>query len=55
MDRQKAALIDALSRLGCVQCRFFDIEAATEKPTLEDIDKIYLELLRFTDNNDKVF
>ncbi|KAG8330127.1 tripeptidyl-peptidase II Tpp2 [Homalodisca vitripennis] len=56
MDRQKTALIDALSRYGSVQCRLFKatLEADVPKPTLEDIDKTYLELMRFSDNNDKV-
>lgn len=56
MDRQKTALVDALSRLGSAQCRLYktDSDSIKEKPTLEDIDKTYMELLRFSDNNDKV-
>uniref|UniRef100_A0A1B6LQD6 Tripeptidyl-peptidase 2 n=1 Tax=Graphocephala atropunctata TaxID=36148 RepID=A0A1B6LQD6_9HEMI len=56
MDRQKTALIDALARYGSVQCRLYKatLEADVPKPTLEDIDKTYLELVRFSDNNDKV-
>jgi len=56
MDRQKTALVEALSRYGSVQCRLFQSESsdAVPKPTLEDIDKTYVEMLRFSDTIDKV-
>lgn len=56
MDQQKSALLDALARYGSAQCRLYKSDEKIDggKPTLEDIDKTYVELLRFSDSIDKV-
>lgn len=56
MDRQKTALVDALSRYGGAQCRLYNAELENQisKPTLEEIDETYVALMRFSENNDKV-
>ncbi|PSN55100.1 hypothetical protein C0J52_01886, partial [Blattella germanica] len=63
MERQKAALIEALSRKGSAMCRIYTINAATGKAgegdgqssgsiTMDSIDNVWREVLKFTDVND---
>lgn len=62
MDRQKVALIDALSRHGSAIVRLYLIQEkggdgdvsqnGSTVVTLSDIDAIYLDLIRFVDPND---
>lgn len=57
MERQKNVMIEALVRQGAALCRVF-MASEEEKigngdqVTLQQIDEVWLKLLRFADSND---
>ena len=62
MDRQKAALIEALARKGSAMCRLYTVNSASKggegdgqsssSITLDSIDDIWRDLLKFTEATD---
>ena len=63
MEKQKAALVEALARKGLAMCRLYSINSATAKGgegdgqsstsiTLDSIDNIWRDVLKFTDATD---
>ena len=57
MEKQKSALIEALGRKGVSSCRLLmkkekDLAGDSDGITLEAIDEMWLNLLRFADAND---